>query len=322
MPPISSFRSRPPVPSACETPPPRLWMRQVTSCSPVPDAATRPMSPRRTTLAKPSGTPLTIAVPQSGPHHQQALRSRAYVLIARFVGDRHVVGEQHHVQAERQRLHRLGGGVVAGHRDQREVGVGRALDAQARCWSAAARTRRLRRSLPRPDGMQHRLGRGDALRRRPRRRRARPPADPTATPAVSIARSASLQLREVGGRGHQARGLRDAFALAQLGAELHQRHRILVQIREHLESGRRHDHAIVAATPVVPAPLTMFERTQQRHVVRSIADPIVSRPSAMLVAACFGVDLSGRSWGPAQTPATPTPFRRDTLIGGVTTTNS
>ena len=63
-------------------PPPRLWMRQVTSCSPVPDAATRPMSPRRTTLAKPSGTPLTIAVPQSGPITSRSL-ARATVLIAR-----------------------------------------------------------------------------------------------------------------------------------------------------------------------------------------------------------------------------------------------
>jgi len=81
MPPISSFRSRPPVPIACETPPPRLWIRQVTSCKPVPDAATRPMSPRRTTLAKPSGTPLTIAVPQSGPITSRS-RARAAVLIA------------------------------------------------------------------------------------------------------------------------------------------------------------------------------------------------------------------------------------------------
>ena len=149
MPPISSFRSRPPVPSACEMPPPRLWMRQVTSCSPVPDAATRPMSPRRTTLAKPSGTPLTIAVPQSGPITSRSL-ARATVLIARSSLDRHVVGEQHHVQAERERLHRLGGGVVAGHRDQREVGVGCAARRRAPGWSAATRTppRRRRRQSP------------------------------------------------------------------------------------------------------------------------------------------------------------------------------
>jgi hypothetical protein len=33
---------------------------------PVPDAPTMPIDPRRTTLANPSGTPFTIAVPQSG----------------------------------------------------------------------------------------------------------------------------------------------------------------------------------------------------------------------------------------------------------------
>ena len=49
-----------------------------------------------------------------------------------------------------------------------------------------------------------------------------------------------LQLREVGGRGHDAGGLRDAFARAQRGAQLHQRHRILVEIREHLERHGRH----------------------------------------------------------------------------------
>ena len=33
----------------------------------MPDAPIRPMSPARTSLANPSGTPPTIAVPQSGP---------------------------------------------------------------------------------------------------------------------------------------------------------------------------------------------------------------------------------------------------------------
>ena len=37
------------------------------SWSPVPEAATTPIGPRLTTLAKHSGLPLTIAVPQSGP---------------------------------------------------------------------------------------------------------------------------------------------------------------------------------------------------------------------------------------------------------------
>ena len=42
-------------------------MQLVTSCIPVPAAPTTPIGPRRTALAKPSGLPLMIAVPQSGP---------------------------------------------------------------------------------------------------------------------------------------------------------------------------------------------------------------------------------------------------------------
>ena len=46
----------------------------MTSCSPVPDAPTSPIAPERTTLAKPSGTPRMIAVPQSGPITSRPLR--------------------------------------------------------------------------------------------------------------------------------------------------------------------------------------------------------------------------------------------------------
>jgi hypothetical protein len=49
-------------------------MRTVTSCMPVPEAPTTPIALRRTALTKPRGTPLTIAVPQSG---QMTIRSRA-----------------------------------------------------------------------------------------------------------------------------------------------------------------------------------------------------------------------------------------------------
>ena len=48
---------------------------------PVPDAPMMPMSPRGTTLAKPSGTPAMIAVPQSGPITNRPL-SRASRLSA------------------------------------------------------------------------------------------------------------------------------------------------------------------------------------------------------------------------------------------------
>ena len=74
MPPIASDRSWPPVPIACDTPEPSSWIRAVTSWVPVPEAPTTPIGPRRTTFANPSGMPLTIAVPQSGP---MTMRSRA-----------------------------------------------------------------------------------------------------------------------------------------------------------------------------------------------------------------------------------------------------
>ena len=65
--PTASVRSRPPTPIACEIPSPAWAIRQDTSCIPVPEAPTIAISPRGTTLAKASGTPSIIAVPQSGP---------------------------------------------------------------------------------------------------------------------------------------------------------------------------------------------------------------------------------------------------------------
>ena len=66
-PPTAAPRSRPPTPIPCLIPPPARAIRQATSCSPVPEAAIRPISPRGTSFAKPIGAPATIAVPQSGP---------------------------------------------------------------------------------------------------------------------------------------------------------------------------------------------------------------------------------------------------------------
>ena len=67
MPPTSALRSRPPVPMAWLMPRPARAIRHETSWMPVPDAPMMPMSPRGTTLAKASGTPPMMAVPQSGP---------------------------------------------------------------------------------------------------------------------------------------------------------------------------------------------------------------------------------------------------------------
>jgi hypothetical protein len=58
-----------------------------------------------------------------GPHDEQLAR-RGVALDHALVVDADVVREQHHVQSGRERLQRLGGRVIAGHRDQREIGVG------------------------------------------------------------------------------------------------------------------------------------------------------------------------------------------------------
>lgn len=67
VPPTSADRSRPPTPIAWLMPPPNRSIRHITSCMPVPEAPTMPMLPPAMTLAKPRGTPLMTAVPQSGP---------------------------------------------------------------------------------------------------------------------------------------------------------------------------------------------------------------------------------------------------------------
>ena len=67
IPPTGSLRSRPPTPRACETPYPACAIRLDTSCMPVPDAPMIPIAPCGIWLAKASGTPPMMAVPQSGP---------------------------------------------------------------------------------------------------------------------------------------------------------------------------------------------------------------------------------------------------------------
>jgi len=62
-----------------EIPEPARWIRQASSCIPVPAEATRPMGPRRTALANPMPAPASHAVPQSGPMTTRP-RRRASVL--------------------------------------------------------------------------------------------------------------------------------------------------------------------------------------------------------------------------------------------------
>ena len=66
-PPTAALRSRPPTPRQWLSPTPAASSRHMTCCAPVPEAATTPTDPGRTTFAKPSATPATWAVPQSGP---------------------------------------------------------------------------------------------------------------------------------------------------------------------------------------------------------------------------------------------------------------
>ena len=63
----AALRSRPPTPRQWLRPTPAASSRHMTCCAPVPDAATTPTDPGRTTLANPRATPPTWAVPQSGP---------------------------------------------------------------------------------------------------------------------------------------------------------------------------------------------------------------------------------------------------------------
>ncbi len=80
-PPTSADRSRPPTPRQCRTPTPAPSSKESRCCAPVPDAATIPTGPGRTTFEKPRPTPSTTAVPQSGPMTSRPA-SPAHVLSA------------------------------------------------------------------------------------------------------------------------------------------------------------------------------------------------------------------------------------------------
>ena len=78
-PPTSAERSRPPTPITWDTPMPHRSSSVMTSCAPVPAAATTPTGPAPTALAKPSPTPPSMAVPAPGP-----ITSRPSRLARRF----------------------------------------------------------------------------------------------------------------------------------------------------------------------------------------------------------------------------------------------
>ncbi len=112
-------RSRPPTPSADETPTPAWSSRASTCWHPVPDAATMPTGPGETTLAKPRPRPPTTAVPQSGPiTNRRALGRESLERDLLVDGD--VVAEHHHVVAGLQGVDGLHERARAGDRHQRD----------------------------------------------------------------------------------------------------------------------------------------------------------------------------------------------------------
>ena len=165
----------------------------MTCWAPVPEAATSPTGPGRTTLAKPSATPETIAVPQSGPITSTPA-SCAASLSATSCSTGHAVAEDEHARPgarsrRRPRRRRTG--------RARRPSPGRGSPGRARAarrrpvvarGSSAVRARG--RAPPRA---QRRVDR----RRRPRARRRRRPGP----------RSAAARAALAGPRGPCRRGL-------------------------------------------------------------------------------------------------------------------
>ncbi len=73
-----------------------------------------PMLPSGITLAKASGVPAIIDVPQPAADHQQAFFSRAGFKLD-FIFQRDVIGEHHHVEVAIQRLIRQLRRILASH---------------------------------------------------------------------------------------------------------------------------------------------------------------------------------------------------------------
>ena len=128
------------MPIAWLMPPPSRSIRQVTCCSPVPDAATTPIVAAPHHIGEAERHAADDRGAAVGPHDDQIVRA-GVALERDLVRERHVVAEQHDIEAEAQRLHRLGGGIVAGRRDQREIGGRHCVEAH---FEAA------RRLAPRP----------------------------------------------------------------------------------------------------------------------------------------------------------------------------
>ena len=174
----------------------RRRRRQAASCAPVPAAATIPTAPGRTTLAKPSPTPPSIAVPHPGPMTSRP-SSRAAPLELHLVLDADVVGEEEHVHPASTapggpRAWRTRPGPRRGRRSRRDSARRPAARERGATASRGAALPRARETAP--------LGRAQrAVAQRPSRRRPRSRGRPASPPprapsAASAARFAGVPI--------------------------------------------------------------------------------------------------------------------------------
>ena len=175
-PPTSSPRSRPPTPIPWERPPPPRWTSTESSWSPVPEAATTPIAPRRTRLAKASGVPRDDRGPAVGPHQGETPRARL-ALESDLLLDRYVVAEDEDVEAAASAPPRFAGRERAGDRHDGEIGAGERLAGGPYPGKRAGRpptSRTLRRTVePRLRRVEGR-GKGLLALRADREKRGRP----------------------------------------------------------------------------------------------------------------------------------------------------
>ena len=129
-PPTASLRSWPPVPMACETPAPARASPHVTPCKPVPAALDQPHVAARHGVGEPQRHAVDDRRARFRPHAQQPAVGRQ-LLQGDLLFERHVVGEEQHVQSVFQRGARLACGVTPRDRDHRQVGARRRGDGRS-----------------------------------------------------------------------------------------------------------------------------------------------------------------------------------------------
>ncbi len=240
-PPTSAERSRPPTPSAEETPTP-AWSSRASSCwQPVPDAATMPTGPGRHHVGEAEPDAVDDRGPAVGAHDQDpAVGGRA--LERDLLGHRHVVAEDHHVAAGVDRVHRLGQHVGSGDGDQHDR-VGRLAE--------GGRGRPWRLHLRRARGSSGRLGErlGDAGEGGVQPVRVVEPQRDDEVVGRGLGRDVEAhpgQHLEVQLGGHRDLGGGDARQALDGAADLQQRHRVGERSRPELDVGR---HAAPAPIP-------------------------------------------------------------------------